>query len=386
MSSQLNKLKLILLVSVSLFSGLLAALARAYSQDSLLTITCFIVTVFLLSFAAVHFYQTCLSTLLSSYGLSQRNNQASSEPINPQLQQKVLSSVFASWSAPIAVFDQQGLLCFFNHQLAKQVTTPLCRGMSRSECGFSQNREHWFHPDLSKHWSIDSFSLPLDGSLVITASNIGSQLQLVKKQSENNLIRILSHELNNSITPIASLADTLLSAEQLDPSQVKMVLTRIKSRSEKLLEFIQSYAQLSRLPKPQIQRFSLRDMAYSVAKEQSINLQYKGLSHCYADPMLFEQLLINLFKNAQEACLEQCQICLLNEQQGEYQHITVGDNGAGFANLDNAVTPLYTTKQGGQGLGLSLCDDIVSQHQGTLSLSNTDLGAQVKMQLPLITL
>ena len=93
-------------------------------------------------------------------------------------------------------------------------------------------------------------------------------------------------------------------------------------------------------------------------------------------------LLINVFKNSYEACAEQACITLRCFAQSDMQILQLTDNGPGFANIDNALQPLYTTKKQGNGLGLALCNDIVQKHNGQLQLANTADGAQITIKLP----
>ena len=263
-----------------------------------------------------------------------------------------------------------------------QLKTPLLRGMTFTECGFSLDNNQCSHAKLNQDWQIQRIALSDAKQTLITASYIGHQLQDAKRQSQADLIRILSHELNNSLTPMASMTDTLMAADELDEIQTRQVLTRIKSRSESLLLFIKAYAELSRLPSAKPQTFDLKALAILNAKEQSVQLNFAGSPSFFADKLLIEQLLINVFKNSYEACAEQACITLRCFAQSDMQILQLTDNGPGFANIDNALQPLYTTKKQGNGLGLALCNDIVQKHNGQLQLANTADGAQITIKLP----
>lgn len=294
----------------------------------------------------------------------------------------LIDGLFQHWPHPIALFNEKDQLIFFNQPMYQQLKTPLLRGMSVIECGFSINNRQCSHAKLNQDWQVQRIALSDAKQTLITASYIGHQLQDAKRQTQADLIRILSHELNNSLTPMASMTDTLLSADTLNEPQTRQVLTRIKSRSESLLLFIQAYAELSRLPSAKPQHFDLKTLATLNAVEQNIQLSYVGETHCHADKRLIEQLLINIFKNAYEACSEPAYITLRCFVQGNMQIIQLTDNGPGFANIDNALQPLYTTKKAGNGLGLALCNDIVQKHSGLLQLANTEHGAQITVKLP----
>ena len=294
----------------------------------------------------------------------------------------LIDGLFHHWPHPIAVFNEKDRLIIFNQPMYQQLKMPLLRGMSMAECGFTVKNAQCRHAQLNQDWQVQRIALSDAKQTVITASYIGHQLQNAKRQSQADLIRILSHELNNSITPMASMADTLLSAETLNEKQTRQVLERVKSRSESLLQFIKAYSELSRLPAAKPHDFNLKTLATLNAAEQSIHLNFDGESQCFADKLLIEQLLINLFKNTFEAVNSAPCITLRCFQQANMQILLLTDNGPGFANLDNALQPLYTTKKTGHGLGLALCNDIVQKHSGQLQLANTEHGAQITIKLP----
>ncbi|MBB1384573.1 HAMP domain-containing histidine kinase [Pseudoalteromonas sp. SG45-5] len=294
---------------------------------------------------------------------------------------QLIDGLFQHWPHPIALFNDQGKLTFFNHPMYRQLKTPLLRGMTIAECGFTVNNKQCSHAKLNQDWQVQRIVLSDAKQILITASYIGHQLQDAKRQSQADLIRILSHELNNSLTPMASMTDTLLSTETLNEKQTRQVLTRIKSRSESLLQFIKSYSELSRLPSAKPQYFDLKNLADLNAVEQSIQLSFAGESQCFADKLLIEQLLINLFKNTFEANNDQPHVTLNSFTQANMHILQLTDNGPGFANLEYAIQPLYTTKKTGFGLGLALCNDIVQKHNGQLYLANTNQGAQITIKL-----
>lgn len=294
----------------------------------------------------------------------------------------LIDGLFQHWPHPVALFNEQEQLIFFNHPMYQQLKTPLLRGMSMAECGFTVKDKQCSHAKLNQNWQVQRIALNDTKQTLITASYIGHQLQDAKRQSQADLIRILSHELNNSLTPMASMTDTLLSTETLNEKQTRQVLTRVKSRSESLLQFIKAYSELSRLPAAKPHYFDLQTLATLNAAEQNIQLNFAGQSQCFADKILIEQLLINVFKNTFEATHSPACITLRCFHQADIQILQLTDNGPGFANLEHAIQPLYTTKKTGNGLGLALCNDIIQKHNGQLQLANTEHGAQITIKLP----
>ena len=223
-----------------------------------------------------------------------------------------------------------------------------------------------------------------------SALDISQPLHQQQSVTQQNLIRVLAHELRNSLTPMASMADTLLCNDSFNEEQVRMVLGRFKQRSERLLSFIEQYSQLSQLPTPKSTWFNFNNLLDEAKAmiTKACTIHYQGSGQCYADEQQMAQILINIFKNAQEACdKEHCAISISlyyqqdstqAQQQGK-QIIEIIDNGPGFANLDNALTPFYTTKSHGSGIGLSLCAEITRNHGGDFTLENTDNGAKITM-------
>jgi len=110
-------------------------------------------------------------------------------------------------------------------------------------------------------------------------------------------------------------------------------------------------------------------------------VKFQGNSKCYGDANQVVQILINVLKNAQEACVEEvCRVNITLFSVKNEQVIEITDNGPGFANLDNVLTPFYTTKNHGSGIGLSLCAEITRNHEGQLEVSNiSDGGAKINM-------
>lgn len=216
---------------------------------------------------------------------------------------------------------------------------------------------------------------------MVTATNIGQSIQEARYESNTSLIRVLTHELNNSLTPFVSLTDTLLSASRYSDDQVKQVLSRINKRSESLLKFIHDFGQLNRVPIAKCAYFDLVSLARQNADEFGLSLRCSGYEQCYADPILIEQMLINLFKNAKEANAQHIELSCWTK--GRNQKVSLVDDGPGFSDPIQALHPLYTTKSNGQGLGLAFCHNIIHRHHGTLRLANVQPhGAKIEMTLP----
>ncbi len=216
--------------------------------------------------------------------------------------------------------------------------------------------------------------------LVIT--DLSRPLREQERQAWQRLIRVLGHELNNSLAPIKSMAGTLSGLLGLDPlpedwrEDVADGLRVIGDRAEALNRFMVGYATLARLPPPRLRPVDLGELVRRVARlEQRLTVAVIEGPACTleADPDQLEQALINLCKNAVEAALATGGGVDLGWSRNEGRAvIEVRDEGLGLSRTDNLFVPFFTTKPGGSGIGLVLARQIVEGHGGRLSLANRD--------------
>lgn len=218
---------------------------------------------------------------------------------------------------------------------------------------------------------------------LLVLSDLSRALRDEERLAWQRLIRVLGHEINNSLAPIRSLAEVMemrLKDAALPASlsaELQEAVDLIGSRSDSLLQFIKGYTLLARLPPPEKQPVNLKEMGHRVALLQDVHrVQYDGPElHMVADPAQLEQLLINLVKNALEAVESEAGVVTLNWWQNEGQiQIEVTDNGPGLPTSDNLFVPFFTTKANGSGIGLVLCRRIAEAHGGRLTLSNRKSG------------
>jgi len=233
---------------------------------------------------------------------------------------------------------------------------------------------------------------------LIFITDIQKLLREEERQAWQKLLRVLSHEINNSLAPIASISETLsllLSksgalakfAPEVD-NDIKEGLAVITERSNSLNQFIQSYQQLTRLPLPDKTLFNILELMRATASlfdDVTTKLNDSNL-FVYADESQLKHVLINLLKNARESMMEKPNglINLAWEQAGDWIKILVIDEGGGIDNTDNLFVPFYTTKAQGSGIGLVLSRQIVINHGGDLTLSNRkeQPGAIASIYLP----
>ncbi len=220
--------------------------------------------------------------------------------------------------------------------------------------------------------------------------NISAELEEQEVQSWQKLIRILTHEIMNSVTPVASLAATAsdmvgrFATFDADAAEdIRTAVRAIRKRSEGLLHFTETYRQLTRIPQPKFQEVNpvvLLDDVITLFKpaiaEKQIRLEKQAPATpptIQADPELLEQVLINLLKNAIEAVepVEHPAISVGVAKDAEGTVLLhIADNGPGIpADLQEQIfVPFFTTKNQGSGIGLSLCRQIIQLHKGSLSV------------------
>lgn len=244
---------------------------------------------------------------------------------------------------------------------------------------------------------IHATEIRMRGESFILASvqDIQSELEEQEMEAWQKLIRVLIHEIMNSITPISSLASTLRGhipesdrASSLDPQTVTDVhaaLETIQSRSEGLQQFVDTYRQLTRIPRPDFQICPVGDLFARVVnlmqpecEKERIGLRTRVEPESLevtADPHLVEQVLINLVRNALQALAgrDQARVELAAglDRRGRVL-IRVRDNGPGILEdvQERIFIPFFTTRQEGSGIGLSLCRQIMRQHRGAISVQS----------------
>jgi nitrogen fixation/metabolism regulation signal transduction histidine kinase len=210
------------------------------------------------------------------------------------------------------------------------------------------------------------------------------------------LIRVIGHELNNSMAPITSLAESLQAIarnpnpDEEDRKDLVEGLEIIRQRAEGLSRFVKEYARLAKLPPPEFKTFPLKPLIRRIASlydhpevvldSNSPDLQIK------ADPDQIEQALLNLIKNAVEAAEQTdgtVKVCWHCENSTLRLHVE--DTGPGIANLDNLFIPFFSTKKDGSGIGLTLSRQIIEAHEGTLDLANREnsTGCRASVVIPL---
>ncbi len=230
---------------------------------------------------------------------------------------------------------------------------------------------------------------------LLVLTDLSRTLREEERKAWQRLVRVLGHEMNNSLAPIKSIAGSLEGLLRRDPppadwrDDARSGLNVIASRAESLSRFMQAYARLARLPPPQKEPIDLGELVRRVVELETrlaIRLAEGPAITIPADAAQIEQLLINILHNAVDASLETGGKVVAGWRGlGDCAEVFVRDEGPGIMNPDNLFVPFFTTKPGGSGIGLTLSRQIAEAHGGSLNLANrTDRsGSEALLRLPL---
>ena len=328
----------------------------------------------------------------------------------------LLRRVVDEIDAPLFTFDPDHVLRLVNAAGERLLQQPAARLLGQTATGLELNvcfeaRNETLvalpYSTPNARWMVRRSSFRQNGvpHTLIVLSDVSRALREQERSAWQRLIRVLGHELNNSLAPIISIAGSLASRLPLPElpeaqnADFQRGLNIIESRTAALHRFLQSYRRLAQMPSPTLQPVELRPLLERVAVlETRLNVEIATGPDIVLmiDPDLVEQMLINLVRNAVDAALEQAQSRQAGFQSAEPQvsmrweqfdrkvALMVEDNGIGLLNPSNAFVPFYTTKQGGSGIGLVLSQQIAEAHGGTIELANRQnaRGCLVKVLLP----
>jgi nitrogen fixation/metabolism regulation signal transduction histidine kinase len=317
----------------------------------------------------------------------------------------LLQKVMAEIDVAVFTFDEEERLSLVNRAGARLLAQPEERLLMRSakklglaEClgGEPERTFQETFPGKTGRWGLRRSSFR-EGGLphqMVVLSDLSQALREEERQAWKRLIRVLRHELGNSLAPIKSIASTLAHLLHREPrphdwkDDMKRGLEVIADRSESLSRFLEAYGRLARLPQPTFQPV---DVGVWVRKVAALTTRLRvdvvpgpGVT-ILADGDQLEQLLINLTQNAVDAALETGGGVRLGwSSNREGVDVWVEDEGPGLPETTNLFVPFFTTKAAGSGIGLVISRQIAEAHGGTLMLGNRreGRGCEARLRLP----
>lgn len=318
----------------------------------------------------------------------------------------LLSRVMDSIDVAVFAFDPHRRLRLVNREGEELLGEPAVRALGRDaeSLGLSQSLEgatprlvELQFPTRTGRWELRRGSYRQDGRVheLLVLSDLSRSLREEERQAWLRLIRVLSHEINNSLAPIQSIAGSLQMlidrGDRVEEREedVRAGLKVIESRSQALGRFMHAYARLARLPRPTLARVQVREwVEHAAALEQRIAVEVRGGPDAIleADRDQLEQLLINLVRNATDASLETGgRVWLTWGTHEGWLELRIEDEGPGLAETANLFVPFFTTKPEGTGIGLALSRQITEAHGGLLTLVNrtSARGCVATVRLPL---
>jgi nitrogen fixation/metabolism regulation signal transduction histidine kinase len=230
---------------------------------------------------------------------------------------------------------------------------------------------------------------------LLVLTDLSQTLREEERTAWQRLLRVLGHELNNSLAPIKSVAGSLadLLSRQPRPADwgddMHRGLEVISSRADSLARFVESYSKLARLPQPRFEQLNIGALVRRVASLETrlpVSVMPGPDLAIQGDNAQLEQLLINLVRNAVDASMETHGRVEVGWAQSNGQvEVWIDDEGLGLANTSNLFVPFFTTKAKGSGIGLVLSRQIAEAHGGTLTLENREglRGCEALLRLPL---
>ncbi|HEY2149238.1 MAG TPA: ATP-binding protein [Vicinamibacterales bacterium] len=263
--------------------------------------------------------------------------------------------------------------------------------------GASPRVEDVAFPGASGRWEVRRTTFRQEGRphQLLVLADVSRPLRDEERQAWQRLIRVIGHEINNSLAPIKSIAgslETMLARERMPDDwndDMRRGLAVIAARSDSLSRFTTAYARLAKLPAPRVEALNVPTLVRRIAGVETrlpIHLDEGPAVTIRADPDQLEQLLINLLHNAADAALQTGGGVTIGwTREGRGFELWIDDEGSGLTNEGNLFVPFFTTKPGGSGIGLVLSRQIAEAHGGSLTLENrTDRrGCRAYLRLPI---
>lgn len=320
----------------------------------------------------------------------------------------LLARILEVMDAPLFAFDRNDVLRLVNLAGMQLLARPEVRslGYSADDLGLSpllhaaDQSIHSFG-GKSTRWLLRKATFRQEGAphTLLVLADVSIPLQEEEQAAWKRLIRVLGHELSNSLAPIKSIAGSLLmrvetaNLEEDTAKDFRRGLSVVESRADALHRFVQSYRLLAQLPPPHLKTVALGqllDRVTTLEQRLEVELNPGPLVTLNADPDQLEQMFINLLANAVDATLanDSHEVRVFWRVVDSEVFINIEDRGMGIANADNLFVPFYTTKPKGSGVGLALAQQIARAHGGEVRLVNREDGdgARATVRLPVVDL
>jgi two-component system nitrogen regulation sensor histidine kinase NtrY len=316
----------------------------------------------------------------------------------------LLQIVMKEIDVAIYAFDERRRLRLVNRTGERLLAAPSERliGQNANDLGLAgclegplQTTFQGVFPGAVGRWGVRRTRIREHGEPLelVVISDLTQALSEQELQAWQRLVRVLGHELNNSLAPIKSIAGTmesLLGRESLPDDwrdDMRRGLHVITSRSESLSRFIGAYARLAKLPRPQFQPLDLGaliERSASLETRVPVRVEAGPKMTLHGDPDQLEQVLINVLRNAADATPPGGTVRAGWRRDGRMVEIWVEDDGPGLSSTANLFVPFFTTKPGGSGIGLVLSRQIAEGHGGALTLDNraNGSGCIARLRLP----
>ena len=277
-----------------------------------------------------------------------------------------------------------GIATFGHIRQLRPVSESLYEAFQKAAGGSQEERAGYYNESGKITISLTASKARIGRNVVrvIAFNDISGEIAENEQQSWSKLIRVLTHEIMNTVTPIASLSETLLNFDNMD-EEIRDGLDTISQSSRSLIRFVESYRNLARVASPVKKAFYLRELAdrvINLTRERALisgaECTYTEKSDdviLYADEGQLTQILINLVKNALQADARKIEITA-EINPSEHIIINVANDGRPISkeSQEEIFIPFYTTKQDGPGIGLSLSRQIMRMHNGSLILARSD--------------
>jgi nitrogen fixation/metabolism regulation signal transduction histidine kinase len=318
----------------------------------------------------------------------------------------LLTTVMTEIEVAVFAFDGDRRLRLVNRagervmaQNAERLLGKTAEELGLSDCleGESARTLEKSFPGQTGRWGVRRSVFRQGGKphYLVVIADLSRALREEERQAWQRLVRVLGHELNNSLAPICSIAGSLEDIMKREvraadwEDDVRRGLRVIVDRSDALSRFMRDYSRLTRLPKPQLRPTDVGTLvraAVGLEQRIAVDIEPGAEVTLEADADQLQQLLINLIRNAVDASIEsRGKVKVGWSRNGSWLHLFVQDEGPGIANPSNLFVPFFTTKPGGSGIGLALSRQIAEAHGGSVSLHNRaeGKGCEAVVQLPL---